>query len=91
MVPSPPGTDAATEFDLLAGGAFLHRDRPMTRDERKRRNRISLLIDMRDRCEDISEKMEAKQSRWLEREIVFPFRSSIQLSKARRGVSHPPV
>jgi hypothetical protein len=34
----------------------------MTRDERERRNRISLLIDMRDRCEDIREKMEAKHS-----------------------------
>jgi hypothetical protein len=63
----------------------------MTRDERQRRNEISLLIDMRDRCEDIREKMEAKQSRWLERENVFTFRSCIQPSKARRGVSHSPV
>ena len=44
----------------------------MTRDERKRRMNISLMIDMRDRCEDIREKMEAKQSRWLERENRFP-------------------
>jgi hypothetical protein len=60
----------------------------MTRDERQRRNNIYLLIDMRERCEDIREKMEAKQSRWLERENVFTFRSCIRPSKARRGVSH---
>jgi len=63
----------------------------MTRDERQRRNNRSLLIDLRDRCEDIREKMEAKQSRWLERGNLFPFRSCIQPSKARRGVSHSPV
>jgi hypothetical protein len=63
----------------------------MMRDERKRRMNISLMIDMRDRCEDIREAMEAKQSRWLEREIVFPFRPCSQLSRPRRGASHPPV
>ena len=63
----------------------------MKRDERQRRNHISSLIDMRERCEDIREKMEAKQSRWLERENVFTFRSCIQPSKACRGVSHFPV
>jgi hypothetical protein len=63
----------------------------MTRDERQRRMNIALMIDMRDRCEDIREKMEAKQSRWLERENVFTFRSGIHPSKARRGVSHSPV
>ena len=84
----PPPQRSPTSF---AGGAFLHRDRAMTRDERQRRNDISLLIDMRDRCEDIREEMEAKQSRWLERGNVFPSRSWIQPSKARRGVSHSPV
>ena len=63
----------------------------MTRDERQRRNRISLLIDMRERCEDIREKMEAKQSTWLERENVFTFRSCIEPPKARGGVSHSPA
>jgi hypothetical protein len=63
----------------------------MTRDKRQRRNQISFLIDMRERCEDIREKMEAKQSRWLERENVFTVRSCNQPSQARRGVSHSPV
>ena len=63
----------------------------MTRDERKRRMNIALMIDMRDRCEDIWEKMEAKQSRRLDRGNVFPFRSCIQLSRSRRGISHFPV
>jgi hypothetical protein len=63
----------------------------MTRDERQRRNKISLLTDMRERCEDIREKMEAKQSRWFERENVFTFQSCIQPSKAHRAVSHSPV
>jgi hypothetical protein len=63
----------------------------MTRDGRQRRNKIALLIDMRDRCEDIREKMEAKQSRWLERGNLFPFRSCIHPSNARRGVSHSPL
>src|SRR3954470_12760400 len=88
MVPThrePTPQRSPTSF---AGGAFLHRNRAMTRDKRQRRNQISFLIDMRERCEDIREKMEAKQSRWLERENVFTFRSCLQPSKPRRGVSH---
>ena len=91
MVPThrePTPQRSPTSF---AGGTFLHRDRAMTRDERQRRNQIALLIDMRERCEDIREKMEAKQSRWLERENVFTFNSCIRSSRVRRGVSHSPV
>ena len=91
MVPTHREPTPQRNSTSFAGGAFLHRDRAMTRDERQRRNKISLLIDMRERCEDIREKMEAKQSRWLERGNVFTFRSCIQPSKARRGVSHSPV
>jgi hypothetical protein len=63
----------------------------MTRDERQRRNKLSLLIDMRERCEDIREKMESQQSRWVERENGLTVRSYIQPPKARGGLSHSPV
>ena len=39
----------------------------MTTDQRQQRKQIALLIAVRESCEDVREKMEAKQLRWLER------------------------
>ena len=83
MVPTHREPDAATEPDFVCWWCFpsqgpCHDERRATTTQS-----ISLLIDMRERCEDIRGKMEAKQSRWLERENVFTFRSCIRPSKAR--------
>jgi hypothetical protein len=58
----------------------------MTTDQRQRRKQIALLIAVRESCEDVREKMEAKQLRWLERGNLFTSRSCIKPSSVRRDV-----
>ena len=50
----------------------------MTTDQRQQRKQIALLIAVRESCEDVRDKMEAKQSRWLERRNLFMSRSCIK-------------
>ena len=59
----------------------------MTTDQRQQRKQIALLIAVRESCEDVREKMEAKQLRWLERGNLFTSPSCIKSSNACRDVS----